>query len=375
MNGSVQSNAVHYSLQFKKGQEVKNVNLKCHLTVYEIDSLTFLFSKYYDQSKHVPIRGLTFFNEFNKCVDEVKLIIAKENNQNEIKRLYSMLLKHDFMMQVPHFRKIMQFLQKYFKPIKTPDISYLSTKCNICSVNRLECLTCKINYLSDSITLFDREICKGWDIFLRPLFGLPLFLYMTLKSDYGEANNVFNAFDVMTNSFSLFFYNLLTDKSEQYVDKRACALIINECRKHTSSLEDKDLEYLLYTMKTKNISDMYVYVPFKQFIINLARKTNIKMTKMNRIAAVIFAGFFLRLYLDGASKRIREPLDLQIRNVCRVIVPNYTPEQFERFMSKIVNIKKDLSVEQYIITEKYISQLINRHKLDEDFSVIINDNV
>ncbi|QWO71634.1 p45 [Orgyia pseudotsugata single capsid nuclopolyhedrovirus] len=390
---SARIDLVEYCLQFRKNiQDVKIVNFGVRLTVCEIDSLAFLFSKYFDQSKYVNVKGLTFFNEFNKCVDLVKQNFDSKQQNNDIKQLFSVFLKHEFMGQVPNFKKIMQFLQKYFKPIVAPSVAEVAAKCDQCAINKLDCLFCKKNYLAASIAAFDAGIQNGWDIFLRPMFGLPLFLFIVMKTDY-DKNGVFNADDLMTNSFASFFYNLLSDKASAFVNQKCVQPLVDECRRATIGHSAHDLEFLLCMLRNKNTCNAPLFKPFKDFIVQLAIKTKIKQAKINKIAAVVFTGFYLRVYIESAHARLNAvpiagkqyafskangnsltPFELELRNVCRFILPQYTNEQFERFIVKLANIKHDLSVEQYIVTEKHIRQLVSKHNLDEDFAVLLNQN-
>ncbi|QUJ09280.1 p48/p45 protein [Gynaephora ruoergensis nucleopolyhedrovirus] len=382
---------VKYCLQFRKNEtDTKHVNFSVSLSVCEIESLAFLFSKYFDQNKCVAVKGLTFFNEFNKCVDAVKRNFDNKQTNNEIKQLFSVFLKHEFMNQVPNFRKIMQYLSKYLKPVDAPSITDIGAECEKCSMNRLECLSCKINYLSVSIANFDRNIQNGWDIFLRPMFGLPLFLYILIKTDY-NCNGIFNADDLMTNSFASFFRNLLNDRSIKYVNAKTVQVLADECRRVVAGVDINDLEFLLCMLRNKNTCDTPLFAPFKNFILQLALKTKIKPSKINKIASVVFTGFYLRVYIEGAFSKLQNngsgkiypfgandcptPFEIELRNVCRFVLPKYTDEQFEKFICKLAAIKNDLSVEQYLVTEKHIRKLVSKHNLDEDFSVLLNQNV
>ncbi|AGR56843.1 ac103 [Hemileuca sp. nucleopolyhedrovirus] len=388
-----QTHPVEYRLQFRKNEnDFKNVIFNARLTIYEIDSLAFLFSNYYDHTKYVVVKGLTFFGEFNKCVDAVKKNFDEKQQNNDIKQLFSMFLKHEFMGQVPNFKKIMVYLQKYLKPIESPPIAELCSECDKCSVNRIACTRCKINYLSVAISCFDVNIQDGWDIFLRPMFGLPLFLYVLMRTDY-DNNGIFNADDLMTNSFCCFFYNLLSDKSVKYVNQKTVQPLVDECRRVTVGLSRDELEYILCMLRNKNMCDTALFAPFRNFIIQLACKTKIKQAKINKIASVVFTGFYLRLYIEGAANKLlsgaapstkryhftedgsASAFEMELRNVCRFILPKYTNEQFENFINKLASIKRDLSIEQYIVTEKHIRHLVTKHKLDEDFSVLLNQNV
>ncbi|AKR17379.1 P48 [Urbanus proteus nucleopolyhedrovirus] len=370
----MQTYEVLYSLQFSKNNSPKRVNFKINLSENEIDSLAFLFSKYYNHSKIVIVKGLTFFNEFNKCIDNVKKELENKHSNDEIKRILSAFLKNEFMSQVPQFRKLMDYMQKYYKPVISPDISNIDTSCSSCALNKLECRECKIRYIVASVDAFNENIVDGWDIFLRPMFGMPIMLYILCKTNY-EANGVFNSDDLVTNLFARFFSSVLNDNSNKYVNKKMCYSLIDECRKATASLTEHDLEFLLCMLRKNNMCDSPVFAPFKHFVLQLAHKTKIKIAKLNKIASVIFTGFYLRLYLESASKRIHStPFDLELRNVCRFILQDYNAEKFNNFMYKLSNIREDLSTDQYIITEKNIRQMILKYNLDEDLSYLLNKN-
>nr|ANS70991.1 viral protein 48 kDa [Lymantria dispar multiple nucleopolyhedrovirus] len=378
--------SIKYSLQFKKNaNDIKNVLFDAQLTVSEIDSLAFLFSKYFDQTKYVYVKGLTFFNEFNKCVDYVKQNFDAKQQSDDIKQIFSIFLKHEFMAQVPHFKKITQYLQKYHKPLRAPAVLEIAAQCQVCSLNRLQCLECKSNYLSLAIATFNSTVHDGWDIFLRPMFGLPLFLYVCLKTRF-DTDGIFNADDLITDSFARFLYNLLSDKSNDFVRQRAVTPLIDECKRAIVNLNVRELEFLLCMLRNKNTCETTLFAPFKQFITKLALKTKIKQAKISKIASVVFTGFFLRVYLESAAHKIAQahnagvfsdtvtPFEMEVRNVCRFVLPQYTDEQLQRFVGKLANIRADLAVECYIVTEKQIRQLITKHNLDEDFSVLLNQN-
>ncbi|AAZ38235.1 P45 [Agrotis segetum nucleopolyhedrovirus A] len=369
---------VGYTLRFNKFDSFQNVNFQVRLSVDEIDSLAFLYSKYYNHSDNVNIKGLTFFNEFNKCVEFVKANFETKQTSNDVKKIFSVFLKDEFMSQVPKFRTIMQYLQRYYKPTPAPDIAVIGAACANCSINSIACLECKINYLSTSISVFDCGIQDGWDIFLRPMFGLPLFLYVLLKTDFPEGS-MFNADDLITNSFAQFFYNLLCDKATtNYVDHKACASIIKECKRVTVALRDKDLERLLCMLRNNSSCDSKLFLPFKVFIVELARKTKIKPLKVNKMASVVFTGFYLRQYLEAAPNKTRSAAELELRNVCRFILNKYSDEKFENFISKLASIKADLfkeTMQQYIVSESYIRHMVLKYNLDEELSVLLEENV
>ncbi|AIZ48623.1 p48 [Agrotis segetum nucleopolyhedrovirus B] len=371
-------NLVEYTLRFNKFSTFQNVNFQVRLTADEIDSLAFLYSKYYNHSDSVNIKGLTFFNEFNKCVEFVKTNFESKQSNNDVKKIFSVFLKDEFMSQVPKFRTIMQYLQKFYKPTPAPEVFAIGAQCNSCSVNSLACMSCKINYLSHSISVFDSGIQDGWDIFLRPMFGLPLFLYVLLKTEFPEGG-MFNADDLITNSFAQFFYNLLCDKATtNFVDHKACMPIIKECRRVTVALRDEELERLLCMLRSNSSCDSKLFMPFKVFIVELARKTKIKPVKINKMASVVFTGFYLRQYLEAAPNKTRSAAELELRNVCRFILNKYSNEKFENFIVKLAHIKADLfkeTMEQYIVSESYIRHMVLKYNLDEELSVLLEENV
>ncbi|AUV65339.1 P45 [Alphabaculovirus myunipunctae] len=376
-------NLVEYSLRFNKLDVFTNVNFQVRLTVDEIDSLSFLYSKYFNHSDNVSVKGLTFFNEFNKCVDFVKQNFESKQNNNDVKRIFSVFLKDEFISQVPKFRKIMSYLQKYYLPTPAPNVSEISARCAYCSVDTIHCLSCKIGYLSSCISTFDSGIQDGWDIFLRPMFGLPLFLYILLKTEIAP-DQMFNVDDLITNSFARFFYNLLCDKATtNFVDRKACMPIIKECRRVTVAMRDAELERLLCMLQSSNAANTRLFAPFRQFVVELARKINIKQTKandvnkVNKIASVVFTGFYMRQYLEAAPNKTMSAAELEMRNVCRFILHKYNEEQLANFMVKLSSIKTELSIEmmkQYIVSESFIRHLVLQYNLDEELCVLLNDN-
>lgn len=389
-NVATQLIPVDYQLRFcKNSNDVKVVNFVVKLNVCDIDSLTFLFSKYFDQHKHVAVKGLTFFNEFNKCVESVKRDFDRRQQNSDIKQIFTQFLNHEFMGQVPQFKKIIHYLQIYLKPVSAPSVKQVSENCDQCPVNEIKCLQCKVRYLGVAITAFDAGIQEGWDIFLRPMFGLPLFLFVLFRTEY-DREGIFNADDLITNSFACFFKNMLTDTSSRFVDFRTTQPLINECRRAVVGFSHQNLEFLLCMLRKNHSCEGPLFAPFRKFIVNLACSTKIKQSKINKIASVVFSGFFLRLYLEGsASKFVNAagthpfgdsnncltPFEMEIRNVCHFIMPNYDDAQFERFIGKLAAIRNDLCIEQYLVTEKHIRRLISAHNLDEDLSVLLNQNV
>nr|AJP07378.1 p48 protein [Helicoverpa armigera nucleopolyhedrovirus]AJP07513.1 p48 protein [Helicoverpa armigera nucleopolyhedrovirus] len=365
---------IDYCLRFNKYDVFENVSFGSRLTKSEIDSLTFLFSVYFDQKQYVPVRGLTFFTEFNQCVETIKNNFESKQNTSEIKRIFSLFLRDEFMKQVPNFQIIMKYLGKYYRPVLTPNINELSALCSSCGDNRLLCFECRCRYLSASVSAFDVGIQDGWDIFLRPMFGLPLFLNILLRTEFDE-NNVFNADDLITNSFAQFLYNLLCDKStSNFVNHKMCQPFVNECRRVTVGLVDNELEMLLCSL---NMSSYHIklFAPFKRFMDEIGHQTKLK--KINKVASVVFTGFYMRHYLDAAPNKTLSASELEIRNVCRMLFKGYNNNEFEQFIEKLKTIKLDLCValmENLLVPEHYIRNLCVKYDLDKEISVLINQN-
>nr|AYU75277.1 p45 [Spodoptera littoralis nucleopolyhedrovirus] len=363
---------VDYCLRFNRYDEFQNVSFGANLTRAEIDSLAFLFSVYFDQQNLVQVKGLTFFTEFNKCVEFIKRNFEQKQDQSEVKRIFSLFLKDEFMSQVPNFQIIMKYLKRYYKPIPKPDIvEKVTVGCENCS-SIVACFNCKCRYLSESITTFDSGIQDGWDIFLRPMFGLPLYLTILLNTTF-EKEEIFKADDLITNSFAQFFYNLLCDKaSTNYMNWKARESLVLECRKVTVGIENRELEMLLAALNSHSYHTK-LFAPFKRFMEELNRVTRIK--KVNKIASVIFTGFYLRNYLDAAPNKTMGADELEIRNVCRLILKQYNSEQFEEFIVKLKSIKMELCValmESYIIPESFIRQLCIKYNVDKDIEILLD---
>ncbi|AXS67747.1 p45/p48 [Cryptophlebia peltastica nucleopolyhedrovirus] len=377
---------IDYSLKFSKNEnDVKIANLNVHLLEKEIDTLAFLFSKYFDQKKYVVVKGLTFHTEFSKCIDFVKQNLNRKQQNSDVTKLFTMFLNHEFMNQVRDFKEIMHYLQKYYKPIVGPSISAIAAACNICSLNQLACLACKSNYVSAAITQFDTTIQQGWDIFLRPMFGLPLLLFVLIKTDY--ENKFFTSEDLITNCFVNFLRNILCDKTSEFTDRKTVQPLIDECKRATLGMNVKNLEMLLVILKGQHTLDIPLFAPFKKFMLQLCLKTKIKNSKINKIASVVFTGFYLRLYMEASvaklgyqnnvcfnNFKLMTPFEMEIRNVCRFIMNKYNDEKFETFMMKLASIKEDLNIEQYIVTEEHIRKLMNKHKIDEDFALLLQND-
>jgi hypothetical protein len=364
---------IDYCLRFFQYDDFKNVSFGADLTIEQIESLSFLFSVYYDQKDCVKVKGLTFFTEFFKIVQNVKKNFESRDDNSDIKRIFSIFLKDEFMNQVTNFQQIIQYLRPYYKPIMKPNIDEIASLCVECPARQIACLMCKSRYVSVSISVFDVSVQEGWDIFLRPMFGLPIFLNILLHTRLERSDDIFKIDDIITNSFTQFFYNLLCDKAFMlYSNKQACAPFVKECRKVLVGVEDKDLELLLTGLNSYTFSSK-LYSPFKLFMQNLSK--GIKVKKVNKIASVLFTGFFLRHYLEAAPNKTKFASELEIRNVCRLIMKQYNDEQFECFINKLKDIKTELSIalmKSYIVPENFIRHLCIKHNLDKDISLLID---
>lgn len=364
---------VDYCLRFNQFENFQNVSFGANLTKAEIDSLAFLFSVYFDQEDRVLVKGLNFFNEFNKCVELIKRDFEKKDDTSEVKNIFSLFLKDEFIGQVPNFQKIIKYLTVYYKPIPKPNLDELSALCADCPDKSIGCFACKCRYLSAAVSTFDAGIQEGWDIFLRPMFGLPLYLTVLLNTEFGKSE-IFNADDLITNAFTQFLYNLLCDKaSTYYVKIDQCKGLLEECRRVTVGLNDRDLEQMLSSLNESSINSK-LYSPFKRFMEVFCRINKIK--KRTKIVPVMFMGFYLRNYLEAAPNKTMSAADLELRNVCRLILKHYTLEQYEEFIIKLKDIKTELSAalcSHYIIPERFIRQLCVKYHLDKDISILINN--
>ena len=368
---------IDYCLRFNKYDVFENVSFGARLTRPEIDSLAFLFSVYFDQKTNVYVKGLTFSTEFNRCVAEIRRNFETKNdntlNDVNVKRLFSFFLQDEFMQQVPEFQLVIKYLKQYYKPVQSPNVAEIASMCaEECSAKQLQCFQCKCRYLSSAVTVFDSGIQDGWDVFLRPMFGMPLLLYILLRTDF-DKNGVFNENDLITNSFTMFLYNLLCDKaSSNYVDHKACRQLVSECRRVTVGMTDRELEMLLCSLNTSSYHTK-LFAPFKMFMQQIGKMTKIK--KANKIASVVFTGFFLRHYLDAAPNKTMSAAELEIRNVCRLLLKKYTNERFEEFIVKLKNMKTELALaimENLLVPESFIRRLCIKYNLDDDILLLLN---
>jgi len=336
------------------------------LSTEEIDSLSFLYSKYFNQSDNVDVKGLTFFTEFQRYVQNVKRSFDLQNDNDDVKKIFSLIFKPEFLTQVPQFRMIMQQIEKYYNPTSAPDIHEISRKCNVCSLDSIQCLSCKINYLSQCITKFDLGIQDGWDIFLRVMFGLPLYMFIVYKTEFSH-ETIFQATDLVSNSMAVLVYNALCDKSTtNFLKYDTCLPLIQDCKQVTSSMTDPKLEQLLLIFT--NFFNSKIFMPFRTFFIKMYRKSKMKNDKINQIIPIIFAGFYLRIYLEAAPNKTKSAAELELRNVCKLLFKKYDGDKFEQLIEKIYLFKADLCkliLENHIVTNQYIRQLFLKYEFEQ----------
>nr|AFS51934.1 DekiORF56 [Dendrolimus kikuchii nucleopolyhedrovirus] len=383
----MRTHRLRYTLRFNTYNCFQNVCFEALLLDREIDSLCFLFSRYFDQSLSVDIKGLTFFTEFNKCIVAIKASFERQpvaDNIHNIKNIFSIFLRDEFMKQVPHFRSIMQYLQRFYKPTAVPDVGSLLCDAQCKRADRIQCFACKCAYLSSAIATLDVGLQDGWDIFLRPMFGMPLMLYILLKTDYKNEGEIVNENNLITQMFVQFFYNLLCDKAYSLYTKRdVCAPFVKECKKVTALLRKEDQERLLCILSSQcngaggggGGGGERLLAPFKSFMMDMGR--HIKMKKINKIASTVLIGFYLRHYLESLSVKTTPAAELELRNVCRFILTKYSDENINLLVDKLKMIKIDLCnalMSELIVPETFIRHIINKYQLDNEIALLVELN-
>jgi hypothetical protein len=384
---------LHYNLRFNTQTRFENVHFEVELMESEIDSLCFLFSKYFDQDEHVAIKGLTFFTEFNKCISAIKAkfeaqSLSQMENMHSIKNIFSIFLRDEFMKQVPHFRTIMQYLKKFYKPIATPDVALVMCDDTCKPTHTIKCFQCKCKYLSYSLSVLDVGLQEGWDIFLRPMFGMPLMLYVLLKTNYTQENNdIVNENNLITQIFIQFFYNLLSDKAySMYTKHNMCAPFIKACQNViTNNVRCVDHERVLLMLNAQcngnsSVNGERLLTPFKIFMMEMGKQT--KMNKVNKIASTVLIGFYLRFYLEALylikkNKPLYPVAELEWRNVCRLILNKYTDENIDVLIEKLKLIKLDICnalLNELIVPESFIRHIITKYQLDNEIALLMELN-
>ncbi|AAG27361.1 PxORF63 peptide [Plutella xylostella granulovirus] len=364
---------IEYCLHFYK-IDPKSVVVKfvCKMNESDIDKICFLLAEYYDQKSAFNFKGLTFFSQFSYVIDAIKKDYEQRNeSDDEVKKIFKIFLENDFIKQVPSFNSIIGKLKPYYKTAKLVQLSEI--KCNVC-VDKLDCLACKAAYVSKGISLMDIELQNGWDIYFRPMLGLPLIFFVLFKSDLsGVDTEVFNVNNIITNLLLQFFYNLLCDKATPlYWNFDKCKPLIDNCQKYILGFKDDAFEYLLVGLNTSSYNSK-LYAPLKQFM-----EQHYPTKQIGRLVHKLFIGFFMRVYFEARKQKKVRSYDLEIRNVCRAVFNDYSDAEFESLISKLENIKKDLAYEistNLILPKELVMQLFNRNDLQNDITKLLNKSV
>ncbi|BAE72339.1 P48 [Hyphantria cunea nucleopolyhedrovirus] len=398
-----------YNLRFgamhQNQHRFEHVRFEAQMQCHEIDSLTFLISKYFDQHNLVDVKGLTFFTEFNKCIIAIRAKFEAHpdsENLHGIKNIMGMFLRDEFIKQVPHFKTIMEYLKVYYNPITPPDAHAFMCDQHCRAVGKISCLSCKCNYLSNALAMLDVGLQDGWDIFLRPMFGMPLLIYVLLKTDYTSQPDVVNENNIMTQMFVQFFYNLLCDKAYSlHTKQKACEPLVKECKRVTTLLPIKDRHRLLVMLNeqcnnTSTVANAHkLLTPFKNFMIKMGQRTKLK--KVNKVAATVLIGFFLRHYIESmpapylrnmcgllktdqnlsAQDEICSAAELELLNVCRYILRKYSDKDVTVVVEKLKRIKLEIMKVLFcekIVPETFIRRIIVDYQLDNEISLLLDLN-
>ncbi|QDL56958.1 P48 [Dione juno nucleopolyhedrovirus] len=396
-----------YNLRFNAVDQLEHrfeyVRFEAQMQANEIDSLTFLLAKYFDQRECVDVRGVTFITEFNKCVSAIRAKFeAQPNSENlhGIKSIMNMFLRDEFINQVPHFRTIMEYLKTYYNPIAAPDVA--AVMCATCrQLSKVSCWQCKCKYISSALTTLDAGLQDGWDIFLRPMFGMPLLMFVILKTDYSAQPDVINENNLMTQMFVQFFYNLLCDKAySMHTKKAACEPLVKDCKRVINLLPFKERHRLLTLLNEQcnsactSANASKLLAPFKSFMIKMGQHT--KMKKVNKMAATVLIGFFLRHYIESMPAHYLQDMsgllksttlvaannacsagELELLNVCRHILRKHSDKDVAVVVEKLKRIKLEIMrvlLNEQIVHESFIRRIIVEYQLDNEISLLLDLN-
>ncbi|AGQ20329.1 p48/p45 [Clostera anastomosis granulovirus A] len=375
---------IRYNLRFYRLREDGNVDDKyvtftCSLTAYEIDTLTFLLAEYFDQQHLFDFDKLTFFNQYKYVIDVIKRDYeVKSDSETEIKQIFQLFINNDFIGQVPCFQLIIKRVGVYLNRPNGVEPVF----CDECAtVGKLRCIMCRAVYMSEALSLMDAGLQNGWDIFFRPMLGIPLLFFVLLKSDTLDVDDEeFNVDGIITNMLLQFFLNLLSDRTTpQYWNFGKCNSVIETCREYMLGI--KDCEHLLsnlndVTYKTK------IYTPLRQF---MEKCFNVK--QQGKLVHKVFIGFFLRVFLEAKKRNDQRalakgarnvvvclPANLETRNVCRVLFKDYSDSEFEEVIDKLVGIKSYLLgvvTQNYIAPKQCVMRMFNQYRLNNDVSRLL----
>ncbi|AER41504.1 P48/P45 [Epinotia aporema granulovirus] len=372
--------SVEYCLKFYKinsqsQSETKYVKFLCTLTAYEIDTVTFLLAEYFGQQHMFQFDRLTFFNQFKYVVDAIKRDYdTHSENDDEVKQIFKLFIDNDFIGQVPCFQMIMKNLGMYFKPIQGV-VGF--RPCDACD-KIVSCMTCKANYLSESLTMLDSSLQDGWDIFFRPMLGIPVLFFVLFKTDMsGIDDEIFNTDNIITNTLLQFFYNLLSDKATSlYWNNAKCAQLINNCAKYVTDIQLESMDLLL-TKLNSNTYNTKMFAPLKQFM-----EHHFSNKQISKLVHKIFIGFYMRVYADAkkqqCKRRTVSPHDIEVRNICRILFKEYNDADFERVIAKLANLKTELALlhcNNYVINKEYVLVLFNKYDLKKDVTRLLEKTV
>ena len=364
---------IDYTLRFFKFDSQVAVKFVALLSEAEIDTLAFLLAEYYGQQSIVRIRGLTLFSQYKYVIDVIKRDYEnRTDNDEDVKKIFKLFVDNEFIGQVPSFQMIMDSMATYYKPMQCVDV----TLCESCAPqNKIECLVCKGTYVSKAISLLDATIQDGWDIYFRPMLGIPLLFFMLFRSDMTEVDQeVFSVDNIITNTLLMFFYNLLCDKATpMYWDHKKCQPLIVQCKKYVQGMHDDALQYLLSNLNSTTYQTK-TYAPLKQFM-----ERHFKNNKhVSKLVHKIFIGFYMRIYLDAAEAKTLSSYELELRNVCLIIFKEYKQDEFEEFIQKLNGIKQHLALvicQNLVIPKECVVRLFNQYSLEKDVSRLIEKTV
>lgn len=395
-----------YNLRFSAVHQlvhrVEHVRFEAQLRQQEIDSLAFLLAKYFDQHDLIDAKGLTFFTEFNKCIVAIKAKFEAQSDAEDvhgIKHIMGMFLRDEFIKQVPHFKTILGYLSEYYVPVAAPDAHASMCAAHCRPRGKVSCLPCKCDYAASALAALDASLQDGWDIFLRPMLGMPLLIYVVLRTDYSSQPEVINENNIMTQMFVQFFYNLLCDKAyAMHTKHAACEPLVRDCRRVITLLPVKD-RYRLLTLLNEQCNSAAspvanatkLLMPFKNFMIKMGQHTKIK--KVNKMAATVLIGFFLRHYIESmprhyllnmrgllADDASDEPCtagDLELLNVCRYIFKRYSDKDVAVVVEKLKRITVEMMnvlMFEKIVPETFIRRIIVDYQLDNEIALLVDSH-